>query len=148
MIPFIVVVISREGDCNATIFVWEKPVIVSRYAREALTDSGCNALRPTFTFPAQVIHRDGVTCAHLVRRAGSSSNNNSNSRGCNAAQAPHVAAATTAVAAAAAAAPDGRSGGADRDRENHPGEFAQLSLCTSSKDGLLKVCSLEREVRQ
>lgn len=53
----------------------------------------------------------------------------------------------------AAAAPPGRGEGLDRDRdrdrEDHrdQGELAQLSLCTSSKDGLLKVCSLEREVR-
>ncbi|CAM9257657.1 unnamed protein product, partial [Hapterophycus canaliculatus] len=54
------------------------------------------------------LHRDGVTCAHLVRSAG---------------------AAGTGSGAASAAA----------DERDH------LTLCTSSKDGSLKICALERE---
>ncbi|CAN0174364.1 unnamed protein product [Scytosiphon promiscuus] len=56
------------------------------------------------------LHRDGVTCAHLVRTAGG--------------------AATGVGRAAGSAAAE---------------EVDQVTLCTSSKDGSLKICALERE---
>lgn len=77
----------------------------------------------------KVLHRDGVTCAHVVRTIGVAHGGDPPQQ-----HQPGASAAAGATGAAVSVSAAGE-------------ERGNLTLCASSKDGSLKIFALEREVK-